>query len=111
MGGVAKTTAVFAVIGSVFVAGSLIGRSALHLDCLGPWLPGWGCMADPYPQSLPLPQPVLLWAAVGAFGWLACYVIRDLAFKLLAVGIHLVFPGYLDQFDTRPPVPREYKLR
>ena len=36
---------------------------------------------------------------------------RDAVFKGLALLISKLLPGYLDQFETHPPVPREYKLR
>jgi hypothetical protein len=111
MTGIAKTTAIFLVIGAVLAGGSFLGRDLLHLACVGPVLPVWGCLSSPYPDTLPATQPAAFWIGVVAMGWLACYVIRDLVFKGLAFVISKLFPGYLDQFDTRPPVPQEYKLR
>ena len=111
MTGIAKTTAVFLVISGVLAGGSFLGRDLLHLACVGPVLPVWGCLSSPYPESLPSTQPAAFWIGVVAMGWLACYVVRDLVFKGLALMISKIFPGYLDQFQTHPPVPREYKLR
>ena len=111
MTGIAKTTVIFVVIGGVFAAGSFLGRDLLHLACVGPVLPVWGCLSSPYPDTLPATQPVAFWIGVVAGGWLACYAVRDLVFRALAFSINRLFPGYLDQFDTTPRVPREYKLR
>ena len=111
MRGIAKTSAIFLVIAAVLAAASFTGRNVLGLACVGPVLPAWGCLSAPYPSTLPNTQPLLFWIGIVAGGWLACYVIRDLVFKALALLISTLFPGYLDQFQTRPPVPREYKLR
>jgi hypothetical protein len=112
MTGIAKTTAIFLVIAGVLAGGSFLGRDLMHLECVGPVLPAWGCLSAPYPDTLPNTQPALFWIGIVAFGWLACYVIRDLVFKALAFVISKLYPGYLErEFQTHPPVPREYKLR
>jgi hypothetical protein len=111
MGGFAKTSGIFVAIAAILAGGSLLGRAILHFDCVGPVLPAWGCLSAPYPDTLPATQPVLFWVGVAVLGWIACYVVRDLVFRSLAFVISKLFPGYLDQFATHPPVPPDYRLR
>src|SRR5438093_5247230 len=53
MTGIAKTTAIFLVIAGVLAGASFLGRDLLHLACVGPVLPVWGCRSSPYPDTLP----------------------------------------------------------
>jgi hypothetical protein len=71
----------------------------------------YGGFFDLDADHLQLGFAVLFWIGVVAGGWIACYVVRDLVFKGAAWIIAKLFPGYLDQFATHPPVPTEYKLR
>ena len=106
-----RATAIFLVIGSVLAAASFLARTVLHLQCFGPDLPGMSCAAQPYPDALPATQPVLLWLGIAAAVWIASYLIRNLVFNSAAWVISKIFPGYLDQFTTHPPVPSDYRLR
>src|SRR5438876_555609 len=66
MTGIAKTTAIFLVIAGVLAGASFLGRDLLHLACVGPVLPAWGCLSAPYPDTLPATQPAAFWVQAGA---------------------------------------------
>jgi hypothetical protein len=106
-----RASAIFVVIAAVLASASFLARAILHFDCVGPVLPVWGCLSQPYPDTFPATQPLLFWIGLAVGGWIACFVVRDLVFKGAAWFISKLFPGYLDQFATHPPVPSDYKLR
>ena len=41
----------FSLVATVFLFDQL-ARRVLGLDCMGPVLPAWGCLAEPYPTTL-----------------------------------------------------------
>jgi hypothetical protein len=86
-------------------------RSVLRLDCVGPVLPAWGCLAIPYPDSLPddFRRPEA--GAVVVLAWLACRAVADVALDGAAAAARRLFPGWLGSGRAAATSARSYRIR
>ena len=46
-----RTLIVFATLVAIVFVSDQVSRRILGLDCIGPVLPAWGCLAEPYPST------------------------------------------------------------
>ncbi len=73
----------FGLVAIVFVFDQ-VSRKVLGLDCIGPVLPAWGCLAAPYPTSLgsagDLSGSLLVYGGVIGGAFLGAFLVRDLVF-------------------------------
>lgn len=84
-------------------------RTVLHLDCLGPYIDGWGCLSSPLPQELPGNSTQLFYLAVAIGGFLACFAVKDLVWNLAGTIAARFFPGWIRRAST--PEPPGYRIR
>jgi hypothetical protein len=102
-----RATVVF-VAGAALVLGvSTIARNLLHLDCIGPVLPEWGCLAAPYPATLPGGTIWFYYGAIAFAGFVACYAARDLVWNAAALIARRL--GWLEAVEERKPTG--YRIR
>jgi len=73
----------FSLVAIVFLFDQL-SRRVLGLDCMGPVLPAWGCLAEPYPTTLgaagDLSQSLLVYGGMIAGGLFVAFVLKDIVF-------------------------------
>jgi len=72
----------FSLVATVFLFDQL-ARRVLGLDCMGPVLPAWGCLAEPYPTpgaAGALSQSLLVYGGMIAGGLFVAFVLKDIVF-------------------------------
>ncbi len=95
---------------AVFGAGSL-ARGVLGLGCLGPVLPAWGCLAAPYPDTLPSGAAPFYWTSIALGGWLLCFALRNPVWLLLGLALRRLFPSQLARIEATREQPRGWNIR
>jgi hypothetical protein len=115
MRSLSRASAVFVVVLVIFGVVGFAGKSLLHLDCVGPYLAGWGCLAQPIPTSL---DDVAIWsgnalhyvaAAIVLFA--ACFILRDAVCYAAFFIARRFFPGWVDRGKQEAQPPRGYRYR
>ncbi len=99
-----------ALAGAVLGIGTL-ARDVLGLGCVGPVLPAWGCLAVPYPDTLPSGFTLYYYAGLAGGLWLFCYTIRNPAFFFANWLLRLAFPGWMREFDDAQTPVQTWKIR
>jgi hypothetical protein len=103
----------FALVGVVFVTDQ-VSRRLLGLDCMGPMLPVWGCVAAPYPTTFTaagnLSGSLLVYAGMIAGGLLAAFVLRDIVFTAAGYLLGRYRPDVVKKL-SEDGEPRSYRMR
>jgi hypothetical protein len=106
-----RATVIFVVLAGLLAGVNWVSKSVLHLDCLGPMLPVWGCLAKPYPDSVPQGFGPFFYGMIALGVWIACYIARDLVFSLAALGTSRFFRRHDDRGELETPEGRTYRIR
>lgn len=81
-----RTLIVFVALLVLFLAFDQVSRRVIGLDCIGPVLPVWGCLAEPYPTAMgsmgDFTGSVLTYGGLIAGGLIAAFLLRDLVFTV-----------------------------
>ena len=109
-GAMFRASVLFVLLAALVAGVSAVSRSLLHLDCIGPVLPAWGCLAVPYPDSIPGGQPAY-YAAIAVGAWIACYLVRNAVFAAAAFMVSRFSPNWLRQYGGEGTEQRTYPLR
>jgi hypothetical protein len=96
----------------LFVAFDFLSRDVLHIDCIGPVLPAWGCLAEPYPTTIGAMgdggRSLLVYGGlvvgVVALAWMLKWLTGDIATLVL----RRVRPDWLQRYEEEPP---SYRIR
>lgn len=103
----------FALIAVVFVTDQ-VSRRLLGLDCMGPMLPVWGCVAAPYPTTFTaagnLSASLLVYAGLMASGLVAAFVLRDIVFSAGGYLLGRYRPDVVKKLSEEEE-PRGYRVR
>lgn len=82
-----RTLKIFFALAVLLVGLDWISRSLLHLDCLGPYLYGWGCLFSPYPPGMAGiadSTSLVLTYLIGAVAlWVIASVVGELGVRLV----------------------------
>jgi hypothetical protein len=110
-----RTLIVFAVlVGVVFVIDQ-VSRRTLGLDCMGPVLPVWGCLAQPYPgtftQAGLLSGSLLTYGGLLLFVLAVAFLVKDLAFSLVGWFLARFEPDLVKKMSGEDEEPRSYRIR
>lgn len=106
-----RASVIFLVLSGVVLGTGTIARDVLGLGCLGPVLPAWGCLAVPYPDTLPSGFTLHYYAGLAGAVWLVCYGLRNPVFFLGNRLLRLAFPRWMREFDAAQEPARTYRLR
>jgi hypothetical protein len=97
---------------AAFFAFSYLGR-VLHMDCVGPVIYGWGCLAAPMPDTIVEASAgsyrILVWLGIAGGFWLVSYLAADMLLPIVAAVMRKVRPGWIENASKEPP--RSYRLR
>ncbi len=89
-------------------------RHLLGLDCIGPVLLVWGCLAAPYPGSFAaagdLSGSVLLYGGIALGGIAVAYVLGEVGSSLAAYLLKRFRPDLLKKIEPQEK-PRTYRVR
>lgn len=92
----------------------VVMRDLLHLDCVGPYIEGWGCLATPFPATIDdftVSTGVMARYVVALIVlFAACFILRDAAALVAAAAIRKFFPGLLRK-PASAPRPSGYRYR
>jgi hypothetical protein len=102
----------FAIVLGLFVVFGFVTKNILHFDCVGPYLPGWGCLAQPIPSSVDdvavASGSLLHYVAAVIMIFAVCYLFRDAVFLAAGFVVRRLFPR--NGPEDVPP-PRHYRYR
>ena len=106
---------VFAALVAVFFVFDQVSRRILGLDCIGPVLPAWGCLAAPYPTSFAdggnLSGSLLVYGGIVGGGLIAAYVVRDIVFGAAGYLLGRYRPDLVKKMAGDEEEPRSYRMR
>jgi hypothetical protein len=112
MRSISRATILFAIVLGLFVVFGFVTKNILHFDCVGPYLPGWGCLAQPIPNSVDdvavASGSLLHYVAVVLVIFAACYLFRDVVFLAAGFVVRRFFPR---SGADDPPQPHGYRYR
>ena len=106
-----RATAAFLLLAGAVLGAGTLARDVLGLGCVGPVLPAWGCLAIPYPDTLPSGFTLYYYVAVAGAAWLVCYTARNPLFFLGNRLLRLAFPRWMRELDAAREAPSPYRLR
>jgi len=106
---VVRALTIFVIGLGVVLGFGWFSRGVLHLDCLGPYIDGWGCLSAPLPQEIPGNSIQLFYFGVGLAGFVVCLMVKDLLWTLAGTIAGRFFSGWIRKATT--PEPRGYPLR
>lgn len=102
-----------ALVLTVFVFDQ-ISRHMLGLDCIGPVLPVWGCLAAPYPGTFAaagdLTGNLIVYGAVALGALAAAYVLGEVGSGAAAYLLKRYRPDLLKKMEPDEE-PRTYRVR
>jgi hypothetical protein len=109
-----RTVIVFFGLVSVVFVCDQVSRRILGLDCIGPVLPVWGCVAQPYPPTFSaagsLSGSLLVYGGMIGGGLLAAFVLRDVVFGAAGYLIGRYRPDLVKKLADEEE-PRSYRMR
>jgi hypothetical protein len=109
-----RTFIVFVALVALFFAFDQVARRLLGLDCIGPVLPVWGCVAEPYPTTLgsigDLSGSLLTYGGLIAGGLVAAWLLRNLVFTVAGYLLGRYRPEVVAKLAGEEE-PRGYKIR
>jgi hypothetical protein len=104
-----RASSIFLALAALVLGLGSLARGVLHVDCIGPVLPAWGCLAAPYPSALPDGFGPFYYVAVAVAGWLLCYTVRNPVYFAAGFLFRRFFPGVMEEVNR--PAPRGWKIR
>jgi hypothetical protein len=109
-----RTLIIFvALVGLVFLFDQ-VSRHLLGLDCIGPVLPVWGCLAEPYPTTFgaagDLSASILTYGGLLAGGLVAAFLVRNLVFTAAGYLLGRYRPDVVAKLAGEEE-PRSYRVR
>jgi len=109
-----RTLIVFSsLVGLIFLFDQ-VSRRVLGLDCIGPVLPAWGCLAQPYPatfaQGGEVSGSLLFYGGMIAGGLLTAFVLRDIVFGAAGYLLGRYRPDLVKKLAEEEE-PRSYRIR
>lgn len=108
-----RTLIVFSTLVGLIFLFDQVARHVLGLDCIGPVLPAWGCVAQPYPatfaQGGQVSGSLLFYGGLGAGCLLAAVVLKDLVFNATGYLLGRYRPDVVKKMH--PEEARSYKIR
>jgi hypothetical protein len=109
-----RTAKVFLGLAMLLVAVDWVSRSLLHLDCLGPYLYGWGCLFSPYPPGMAGiadNTSLVLGYVIGAVVlWVVASVAGEVGFRLLGRYLAWKHPQWVQE-QLEQDQPRGVRIR
>lgn len=109
-----RTAKIFIGLAALLVAFDWVSRSVLHLDCLGPYLYGWGCLFSPYPPGMAAiagSTSLVLTYVIGAVVlWVVASVVGELGFRLVGRYVAWKHPQWVKQ-QLGKDAPRGVRIR
>jgi hypothetical protein len=109
-----RTLIVFFAIVAVVAVFDQVSRRLLGLDCIGPVLPAWGCLAAPYPGTLAsagdLSGSVLVYGALLAGGLFVAFALKDIVFSGVGYLLGRYRPDLVKKMAGEEE-PRSYRMR
>ncbi|MDQ6692083.1 MAG: hypothetical protein M3Z13_04880 [Candidatus Dormibacteraeota bacterium] len=102
-----------ALVLTVFVFDQ-VSRHMLGLDCIGPYLPVWGCLAAPYPGTFAaagdLSGSVITYGGIALGAIAAAFVLGELGSSAAAYLLKRYRPDLLKKMGPDEE-PRTYRVR
>jgi hypothetical protein len=112
--GMKRTLMVFVALLVLFFGFDQVARRMLGLDCLGPVLPVWGCLAEPYPTTMgsigDFSGSVLTYGGLLAGALVAAWLLRNLVFTVAGYLLGRYRPDVISKLAGEEE-PRGYKIR
>ena len=109
-----RTLIVFFGLVAIVFTFDQVSRRILGLDCMGPVLPAWGCLAEPYPTTFGaagnLSGSLLVYGGIITGGLLAAYVIRNIIFGAAGYVLGRYRPDLVKKMAGEDE-PRSYRMR
>ena len=105
-----RALALFTSLVALFLGVGFYSRAVLHLDCVGPVIEGWGCLATPYPAVLPGNSTLLFYVGVGVGGFILCLMVKDIVWSAAGLLAGLLFPRWARR-AAQPAPQRGYPVR
>lgn len=109
-----RTLIVFFTLVAIVFVSDQVSRKVLGLDCMGPVLPAWGCLAEPYPTTFgaagDLSRSLLVYGGMIAGGLFAAFVLRDIVFGAAGYLLGRYRPELVKKMAGEEE-PRSYRMR
>ena len=109
-----RTLIVFLALTGVVFIFDQVSRRILGLDCIGPVLPAWGCLAEPYPTTFAtagaLSGSLLVYGGLVGAGLLGAFALRDIAFSAAGYLLGRYRPDLVKKLAGGEE-PRSYRMR
>lgn len=109
-----KTLIALAALVVVVFLFDQLSRRLLGLDCIGPVLPVWGCLAAPYPGTFAaagdLSGSLLVYGGIALGAIAAAYVVGEVGSALIAYLLKRYRPDLLARMTPKEE-PRTYRMR
>lgn len=106
-----RASFLFLGLAAIVLGIGTLARNVLGFGCVGPVLPAWGCLAVPYPDTLPSGFTLFYYMGVAAAAWVACYTIRNPLFFAGNWALRRLFPRWMGEFDRGQQAARTYDVR
>jgi len=112
--GMKRTLIVFFALVALVFAFDFVSRRVLGLDCVGPVLPGWGCLAVPYPTGMgsigDFSGSILTYSGLLAGALVAAWLLRNLVFTVAGYLLGRYRPDVITRLAGEEE-PKGYKIR
>jgi hypothetical protein len=112
--GMKRTLIIFIVLVTLVFLFDQVSRRILGLDCIGPVLPAWGCLSEPYPTTFgaagDMSGSLLTYGGILAAGLLAAFALRDIVFGGAAWLLNKYRPDLMKKMAGEPE-PTSYRMR
>jgi hypothetical protein len=109
-----RTLIVFATLLAIVFVSDQVSRRILGLDCIGPVLPAWGCLAEPYPGTFGsagnLSGSLLVYGCIIVGGLFVAFVLRDVVFGAAGYLLGRYRPDLVKKM-AGDEEPRSYRMR
>ena len=108
-----RTLTIFLVLVALVFAFDYVSRHVLGLDCIGPVLPVWGCLAAPYPTTLgsvgDFSGSILTYSGLLAGALVAAWLLRNLVFTVAGYLLGRYRPDVITRLAGEEE-PKGYKI-
>ena len=106
-----RASMLFLALAAIVLGIGTVARNVLGFGCVGPVLPAWGCLAVPYPSTLPSGFTLFYYFGVAGAAWLACYTVRNPIYFAGNWLLRRFFPRWMGDFDRGQEPVRTYGIR
>ena len=112
MSAMKRTLLFFAGLLLLFVVFDFLSRDVLHIDCMGPVLPAWGCLAQPYPTAIGAMgdggRSLLVYGGLGLGLLAAAWMLKWLTGDIATLVLRRYRPEWLARYQEEP---HSYRIR